>query len=250
MTAAAAHLLAIETSTRTARVAVLEVASGAVRAVREATADRHSSNLLPLVAEALDEAAPGARAGQLAAIACGAGPGSFTGLRVGLAAAKGLALPGDLPLVMVSSLESLAVDMLAEAAPGELLVPCLDGGKGEIFAALFAAGSSSGAVVRRAADLAAAPVALPAALAAADPSAAPPARLALAGPGAERYHVALVDEVLAGRARRLTVPGPTAIALGRLALARLARGDTDDLARAVPSYGRAPDITQPKPPTR
>jgi hypothetical protein len=44
----------------------------------------------------------------------------------------------------------------------------------------------------------------------------------------------------------LDVAGPTAESLGRLALLRLARGEADSLESAVPSYGRAPDITKPK----
>jgi hypothetical protein len=60
----------------------------------------------------------------------------------------------------------------------------------------------------------------------------------------------VIDRVLAvprPLARRIEVAGPTAVALGRLALLRLARGESDDLETAVPSYGRPPDITTPKP---
>ena len=46
-------------------------------------------------------------------MACGGGPGSFTGLRVGMAVAKGLALPTRVPFHVVSSLEALALDILA-----------------------------------------------------------------------------------------------------------------------------------------
>ncbi len=95
------YILAIETSTTTARVAVLDRA-GARRAAREATAERHSSNLLRLCDEVLREA--GVVPAALDAIACGAGPGSFTGLRVGLAVGKGLALPTSRPFLLVSSL--------------------------------------------------------------------------------------------------------------------------------------------------
>ena len=58
---------------------------------------------------------------ELGGIACGRGPGSFTGLRVGLAVAKGLALPFDLPLYLVSSLEALALDLARQPRRAGLL---------------------------------------------------------------------------------------------------------------------------------
>ena len=79
-----------------------------------------------------------------------------------------------------------------------------------------------------------------------------PARLAdfpgaiVAGNGAER-HAALLDAALPAGARRLSIEGPTALAIGMLALPRLARGEADDLDKAVPAYGRPPDITAKKP---
>ena len=84
---------------------------GDVRFAVEATAERHSSHVLPLCAEALR--AVGIAPSALAAVACGGGPGSFTGLRVGMAVAKGLALPTRVPFHVVSSLEALALDILA-----------------------------------------------------------------------------------------------------------------------------------------
>jgi tRNA threonylcarbamoyladenosine biosynthesis protein TsaB len=235
-------ILAIETATPTARVAVLDRA-GARRAAREATAERHSSNLLRLCDEALREAAvaPGA----LDAIACGAGPGSFTGLRIGLAAAKGLALPTERPFLLVSSLRALALDILgsraaADAGEAALACACIDAGKGQVYAAFF----------RRAAGAALVePVSDEWLLEPRDVASRAPAGgvLLVAGNGAAR-HADAIDAALAARAgaRLAELPGPTADAIGRLAMLRLARGDADDLATAVPSYGRPPDITTPK----
>src|SRR5439155_9257210 len=104
----------------------------------EKTAPRHSSNLLPLCDQALTAA--GASVATLGGIACGAGPGSFTGLRVGLAVAKGLAMPTGIPLLLVSSLEALARDL--EGPPGALVVPCIDAGKDQVYARFFGAASS------------------------------------------------------------------------------------------------------------
>ena len=108
-------MLAFDTSTPCARVAVL-APEGDCLATAEKVAARHSSNLLRLCDEVLR--ATGVTVSDLAAIACGAGPGSFTGLRVGLAVAKGLALADQIPLVLVSSLDALAAD-LAEVSSWE-----------------------------------------------------------------------------------------------------------------------------------
>jgi tRNA threonylcarbamoyladenosine biosynthesis protein TsaB len=234
-------LLALETSTPTARVAI--VSDDRVLAATEKTAARHSSTLLGLVDDAL--ASAGVRLADLAAIACGAGPGSFTGLRVGLSVAKGLALPTGLPLVLTSSLEALAGDL--GGLPGTLVVPCLDAGKGQVYARLYRvetsgalalAGDPSGAFsktpewVLDPEDLAQRVVTMPGPWLA-------------GGTGIDRY-LALFCARFGDASTRAQVPGPSALAVARLAQARLARGETDDLAAAVPSYGRPPDITRPK----
>ena len=66
----------------------------------------HSETLLPLIRELMQEAGVGFA--QLDAIAFGAGPGAFTGLRVACGIAQGLAVARDLPLVPVTSLETMA----------------------------------------------------------------------------------------------------------------------------------------------
>jgi len=235
-------ILAIETATTTARVAVLD-RGGARRAAREATAERHSSNLLRLCDEVLREA--GIVPAALDAIACGAGPGSFTGLRVGLAVGKGLALPSARPFLLVSSLAALALDILRTAdtvrpgADAPIAVPCIDAGKGQIYAGLFRAEGTS-LVVSIGQEWVLAPGELL-------PATPADAALRIAGNGADRY-AAVIDGALATRerARRLEVSGPTAESVGRLALLRLARGEVDSLESAVPAYGRAPDITKPR----
>jgi tRNA threonylcarbamoyladenosine biosynthesis protein TsaB len=229
MTATRDLLLCLDTSTPTARVAIVD-RGGGVRFAVEATAERHSSHVLPLCAEALRavDVAPSA----LAAVACGGGPGSFTGLRVGMAVAKGLALPTRVPFYVVSSLEALALDILAAgqshaaaADAGVTAVPCLDAGKGEVHVAGFVADPA--ALVRETAGA----CRLPAADIAAWLADVPNARIA--GNGAERH-------VVPGR---VAVSGPSAASIGRLALLQVARGAAADLAGAVPLYGRPPDIT-------
>jgi tRNA threonylcarbamoyladenosine biosynthesis protein TsaB len=229
------RLLCLDTSTQTARIAVLDEA-GTPLAGAEATADRHSAHVLKLCDDVLRGA--GVRPQDLAAIACGAGPGSFTGLRVGLSVAKGLALATGAPLLLVSSLQALAADAARGAGDARFVVPCIDAGKGEVYAfacALDAGGvaeCTSGEPWRLSPEALAARVGeLPSAV--------------VAGNGADR-HAAALDALLGPNARRAFVAGPTAVAIGALALARLARGEADDLEKAVPFYGRPPDITKPK----
>jgi tRNA threonylcarbamoyladenosine biosynthesis protein TsaB len=231
-------ILAIETATPTARVAVLG-RDGARRAAREETAERHSSNLLRLCDEVLREA--GVTPAALDAIACGAGPGSFTGLRVGLAVGKGLALPTARPFILVSSLAALALDILrAGEDAAAIAVPCIDAGKGQIYAGCFRA-DAAGLVAAIGDEW----VLAPGDLAAAAPAAG---SLLVAGNGALRY-APIIDATLAVErpgARRIDVAGPSADALGRLALLRLDRGESDSLEASVPAYGRPPDITKPR----
>ncbi len=224
--------LCLDTSTPTARVAVID-AGAQVRFSAEVTADRHAGHLMPLCAQALQ--AVGVAAGDLAGIACGGGPGSFTGLRIGLAAAKGLALPTGVPLYVVSSLEALALDILgAGNGQGAVVtaVPCLDAGKGEVYVAAYAADPER--LVRAVApsvrvqppEVAAWVAPLGAAL--------------VAGNGAARHRERLGDLQAAD------IPGPTAVSVGRLGLLQRARGEAADLASVVPFYGRPPDITTKK----
>jgi tRNA threonylcarbamoyladenosine biosynthesis protein TsaB len=221
-------LLALDTSTPTARVAVVGAADARPLAEAEASVDRHSAHVLRLTDLVLRSA--GLRAADLSAIACGAGPGSFTGLRVGLAVAKGLALATGARLLLVSSLEALALDIVGDArGAGDRPVPCIDAGKGEVYARL---------------DPAAEPWRLTPAELAARLSGVPDA--VVAGNGADRY-AAVLDAALPPGARRAVVAGPSARAIARLAWARHLRGEADDLETAVPSYGRLPDITAPKP---
>jgi tRNA threonylcarbamoyladenosine biosynthesis protein TsaB len=236
MISASTRLLCLDTSTPAARVAVVDGAGVAI-ARAEATAERHSTHVLKLVDDVLRAAS--LRPADLDAIACGAGPGSFTGLRVGLAVAKGLALATDKPLLLVSSLRALAIDVARDpaAAGAAFVIPCIDAGKGEVYACAVVTSDPVGDGSDDPWRLA------PGALAerlAAFPNAI------VAGNGAERHAFAL-DAALPAGVRRLSIEGPTALSIAALALARFARGEADDLDKAVPAYGRAPDITKKKP---
>lgn len=124
-------MLGVETATRIASVGV--VADGQVRAERrQPLAGSHARTLLPLLDAVLGDA--GLRLAGVDRLAVSIGPGSFTGLRIGLSIAKGLALATGLPLVAVPTLEAYA----CAAGPCDGSVwPVLDARKGEVYAAGF-----------------------------------------------------------------------------------------------------------------
>ena len=122
-------VLGLDTSTTTASIAVLD--GDRVLATATRNTHRRTSDVLVAVDEACRTA--GVTAHELDAIAVGAGPGSFTGLRIGMATGKGIAFAAGRPLWAVSSLAALALE-----APGDgVIVAVLDARKGEIFAGTF-----------------------------------------------------------------------------------------------------------------
>ena len=97
--------------------------------------NRHAANLLPAIRRALRRS--GVEPGALVLLAAARGPGSFTGLRVGLAAIQGFALGAGVPAVGVSSLDAAALaDSLAGGAPARRLA-VVDALRGELFGAVY-----------------------------------------------------------------------------------------------------------------
>jgi tRNA threonylcarbamoyladenosine biosynthesis protein TsaB len=129
------HLLALETSGLSCGVAL--AADGAVmfaEDVREGAV--HGRALAPLIEKALKHA--GIEAAELAAVAVSSGPGSWTGLRIGLSAAKALAWGIGKPLVLVPSFEALALAAMRSTPAAGRAVLCLRDARSEgFFGALF-----------------------------------------------------------------------------------------------------------------
>jgi tRNA threonylcarbamoyladenosine biosynthesis protein TsaB len=127
-------LLGIDTSTPASAACVLradgesfEVAPGPARL---AEGPAHARELMPAIADAMERA--GVDFGDLEAIAVGVGPGTFTGLRIGIATARALAGATGVLLRPVSSLAALA-----EGIDADLRLPLIDARRGELFAALY-----------------------------------------------------------------------------------------------------------------
>jgi tRNA threonylcarbamoyladenosine biosynthesis protein TsaB len=231
-----AALLAIESSGKTAHVAIV-AEDGTVLAARTQTEDRHAPGLLGLCDEVLS--ATGLQLRDLSALACGEGPGSFTGLRIGLCTAKGFALPLGLPLVLVSSLQALAHDLFKHHPDSTWFLPCIDAGKGEIHAQMHRL--VEGAVLASEMPRRMTPEMLCAALATGDPKDG----IVVGGSGLDRFRdifaTASPTQILARPAA-----GPTAEAVAAIARSLLATGQTAGVSTSTPHYGRAPDITQPR----
>jgi tRNA threonylcarbamoyl adenosine modification protein YeaZ len=94
----------------------------------------HAEHLMAVIEEALEKS--GRTYADLAAIAVSVGPGSFTGLRVGVATARGLALALKIPAIGVTTLEALATEA-RQTFPDRPVLAVLDGGRAEIHAALY-----------------------------------------------------------------------------------------------------------------
>ncbi|MEO6295660.1 MAG: tRNA (adenosine(37)-N6)-threonylcarbamoyltransferase complex dimerization subunit type 1 TsaB [Dokdonella sp.] len=124
------NLLALETATESCSAALL--VGGRLLTRSEIAPRRHADLLLPMCEELLAEAGLARR--DLAALCVGCGPGAFTGVRLAISAAQGIALALDIPIVTVSSLAALAMQ-----APdnGASILAVIDARMGEIYAGAF-----------------------------------------------------------------------------------------------------------------
>lgn len=120
-------LLAIDTSESACSVALL-AADTVVDSRSEIIGRGHAERLLPLIEETLVSAGLGYS--DLSRIVVTTGPGTFTGLRIGLAVARGLALQGDLPCIGLTGLQVLAAQAWAQTNPASVAVHAVITGRG------------------------------------------------------------------------------------------------------------------------
>ena len=221
-------VLGFDTAT-TATAVALRAGDGAVTELRDDPAPGshpgHATRLLGLAGELL--VAAGTGWSELDRIAVGVGPGTFTGLRVGIATARGLAQSLDTQLVGVSSLAALAAGALAAADARVLAV--IDARRGEVFAAVYERGADGF------------PVAVTQPQAAAPAAVAPaggPHGMPAVGDGAVRYRAELV-------AAGMQVPADDSplhlIRATAICAAGAAAEPAADRQAVVPDYLRRPD---------
>lgn len=189
----------------------------------------HVATIPALAGEVLAQA--GLTTRDVQGVAVSLGPGSFTGLRIGLGFAKGIAFAGGVPLVGVSTLEALAV--AADASPGTAVCAALDARKRECWAAIFRAGAD-GTVERLTDDLA---------IAATDLAARLPEGCIVVGDGGSAY-----GDVLGARATVLpfATHHPRGGVVARLGATRFAAGFAGDPGTLEPIYGRPADAAPPR----
>ncbi|MPW29508.1 tRNA (adenosine(37)-N6)-threonylcarbamoyltransferase complex dimerization subunit type 1 TsaB [Agarivorans sp. B2Z047] len=123
-----ANILALDTSTENCSVALQW--KGEVISKQEYSPRDHTQKILPFVEQVLAEA--GVSLTQLDAIAFGRGPGSFTGVRIGVATAQGLAFGADNPMVAVSTLQAMAQQAYVNHA-SERCLAAIDARMGEVY---------------------------------------------------------------------------------------------------------------------
>lgn len=131
-------ILGLDSTALTASAAVADVQDGEVKTYSLFTVKNrltHSETLLPMVEQAL--ALYGAGVNNLDLLAVNAGPGSFTGVRIGVSTVKGLAFARDIPCAAVSTLEALAEPFSGMDAP---VCAAMDARRGQFYCALFAHG--------------------------------------------------------------------------------------------------------------
>lgn len=226
------RVLALDTSTELGSVALLvdgELAAELHARVRA----RHGETLLPLVGHAL--ALTGLARREIDLVAVGIGPGSFTGTRIGVATAKGLAVALDRPLVGVVSLRALA-----EAAPGRFVAPIVDAHKGEVYVALYE--REDGALVERLAPIHAEPEQAAQRARAAVPEGRD---LVVCGSGLRRYPEATLAALRPSRVMSPLWDIPRASIVALEGQARFLAGERDDRAALEPLYVRASDAVLP-----
>jgi len=204
---------ALDTSTEWCSVALWR--DGEIAGAERRAGNRHSELALPMLQGVLNrfQVAPE----ELDAVAFGAGPGSFTGLRIACGIAQGLAFPRGIPVLGVSTLEALA-----EESGATRVVACIDARMREVYyAALQREDRGEG----RWREVIPARCAAPAALE------VPPGDWTGAGNGFAVYGNLGLKSVL-------PEVHPTALAVARLAAPRLAAGEGVDAALAAPVYVR------------
>ena len=131
-------ILCLETATPTCSVAIND--GGQNVALRECKGQNaHSEKITLFIKEVMEEAGVGYN--QLDAVAVSKGPGSYTGLRIGVSTAKGICYAADLPLMAVDTLHAMAYGMRdklgAKLQAGDLLVPMIDARRMEVYCAVF-----------------------------------------------------------------------------------------------------------------
>jgi len=128
-----AIILHLETATTNCSVSISKDDEIVVLKENNAASYSHSEQLHVFIKEALKEAS--LSFSDLDAVAISKGPGSYTGLRIGVSAAKGICFSLDIPLISIPTLQSMARQV--DLKPGELVIPALDARRMEVYSCVY-----------------------------------------------------------------------------------------------------------------
>ena len=219
------RLIALETATEACSAAVW--VDGAILERYELAPRRHAALILPMSEAVLAEA--GLKATQLDAIAFGRGPGAFTGVRIAVGVAQGIAFAADLPVVPVSTLAALALGA-ARATGRARIAAALDARMGEVYWGCYVVDGDDAELLGE--ERVIAPTM----------ASAPPGEWFGAGGGWAAHGAALSERLLVGG--WLGECYPRAGDVARLAVAPRRRGDWVSAERGLPVYLRDQVVTQ------
>ena len=226
-------ILSLETSSPICSVALHSAENGRLVGQSELRLEKsHSTHLTVLVEQLV--ANTGHTLRDLAAVAVSDGPGSYTGLRIGAAAAKGLCFALDIPLLAVGTLPALAHQVAARTPRAEAYVyaPMLDARRQEVYTALYRA---DGSELAAPAPLILTPEALAEQLA--------HQSVLCFGSGAAKFQPLVASQP---NAVFLADIQPSAVSVGELAVAAYQRQEFQDVAYYEPFYLKEVYTTTPK----
>ena len=226
-------LLSLETSSPICSVALHDAENGRLLGQSELRLEKsHSTHLTVLIEQLL--ANTGHTLRNLAAVAVSDGPGSYTGLRIGAAAAKGLCFALDIPLVAVGTLSALAQQVAARMPHADtyLYAPMLDARRQEVYTALYHA---DGHELAAPAPLILTPEALAEQLT--------HHSVLCFGSGAAKFQPLVSNN---SNAIFLADVQPSAVSVGELALGAYQRQEFQDVAYYEPFYLKEVYTTTPK----
>jgi tRNA threonylcarbamoyladenosine biosynthesis protein TsaB len=230
------RVLALDTTTAAGSVALVDDADLIAERCGDPSrthAERLPGDILALVASA------GATIASVDLFAVACGPGSFTGLRIGIATMQGLAFVGDRPMAGVSALEALAQIGCIDARPGKIVGAWMDAHRREVFSALYRVAGAKPFELERLAEIEPAAVGDPAATLARWRCDVDHSDAIFIGDGAALYAEVIRRRV--GPDAAVVDAPPLAAAIGRIAGARARRGETVKASGIRPLYVRRPD---------
>lgn len=217
------RILSFESTAKTASVA-LSVDGRTISAFTVDAGLTHSEVLLPMAEDVLRHAKCTFDEVDAYAVVCG--PGSFTGIRIGVATVKGLAFGKNRPVVALSSTEALAQNMVG--IPG-LLVPVIDCRRNECYCALF---RSDGKEIYRLTEDAQMKIADLAPLLSEHEGDA----IYLIGDAADKAYTILKELGITLRKAPTALCAPSAVNLGALAMQKIMQGETESDVTVAPIY--------------